>query len=233
MRRAVEAGRILRCPKCKDGLVKPGIVFFGEELPERFSLSSDDLPQCDLLIVMGTSLVVFPFAGLVGMVGEDCPRLLINREKAAEIPEEMFQQGARRNGFFWGEGNVRDALYLVSGGGGRGPFGWGGQHQGCAAHVRSSERSQEARRGALLWPLHTHTHSTLPNCERVKSCPCFLRLQLHAAVLFSPRAEARLFCPPAESALHMQGDCDQGVLDLCAGERTALRHRFAYAHKCR
>ncbi|KAJ3591350.1 hypothetical protein NHX12_009295 [Muraenolepis orangiensis] len=52
------------------------IVFFGESLP--------DFPQCDLLIVMGTSLQVQPFAGLVGRVSKSCPRLLINMEKAGE-----------------------------------------------------------------------------------------------------------------------------------------------------
>ena len=38
--------------------------------------------RCDLLLVMGTSLVVQPFASLVDRVPPDCPRLLINREKA-------------------------------------------------------------------------------------------------------------------------------------------------------
>lgn len=47
--------------------VKPDIVFYGEELPERFYIrSAADMPVADLLLVMGTSLVVYPFAGLVG-----------------------------------------------------------------------------------------------------------------------------------------------------------------------
>ena len=41
------------------GLVKPDIVFFGEDLPQRFySLRLADFSHCDLLIVMGTSLEV-------------------------------------------------------------------------------------------------------------------------------------------------------------------------------
>ena len=41
------------------GLVKPDIVFFGEDLPDRFhSLQRQDFLKCDLLIVMGTSLEV-------------------------------------------------------------------------------------------------------------------------------------------------------------------------------
>ena len=67
----------------KGGLVKPKIVFFGEELPERFArLHRTDLANCDLLIVMGTSLVVHPFAGLVGYAARSAPRLLINRDQA-------------------------------------------------------------------------------------------------------------------------------------------------------
>lgn len=41
------------------GLVKPDIVFFGEDLPARFySLRFQDFSKCDLLIIMGTSLEV-------------------------------------------------------------------------------------------------------------------------------------------------------------------------------
>jgi len=54
-----------KCSKC-DGIVKPDVVFFGENLPPRFfHCAEKDMPKCDLLIVMGTSLVVQPFASLV------------------------------------------------------------------------------------------------------------------------------------------------------------------------
>ncbi|CAJ1066224.1 NAD-dependent protein deacetylase sirtuin-2 [Xyrichtys novacula] len=75
---------IPQCDKCSS-LVKPDIVFFGENLPVRFFTSMKmDFPRCDLLIVMGTSLQVQPFAGLVGRVSKSCPRLLINMEKAGQ-----------------------------------------------------------------------------------------------------------------------------------------------------
>jgi NAD+-dependent protein deacetylase sirtuin 2 len=70
-------------PTCKNcnGIVKPDIVFFGENLPERFHvLPHRDFKQCDLLIIMGTSLQVQPFASLIDYVSDDCVRLLINRE---------------------------------------------------------------------------------------------------------------------------------------------------------
>ncbi|XP_053693459.1 NAD-dependent protein deacetylase Sirt2-like [Sabethes cyaneus] len=70
-------------PTCAcGGVIKPDIVFFGEGLPERFHvLPHKDFAECDLLIIMGTSLTVQPFASLVEYVGDDCVRLLINRDK--------------------------------------------------------------------------------------------------------------------------------------------------------
>uniref|UniRef100_A0A1Q3F385 Putative sirtuin 5 n=1 Tax=Culex tarsalis TaxID=7177 RepID=A0A1Q3F385_CULTA len=70
-------------PTCScGGVIKPDIVFFGEGLPERFHvLPHQDFAQCDLLIIMGTSLTVQPFASLVEYVNDDCVRLLINRDK--------------------------------------------------------------------------------------------------------------------------------------------------------
>merc|ERR1712014_506158 len=62
-------------------LVKPNIVFFGEELPKRFGqLSRGDLWTCDLLLVLGTSLVVQPFAGLLSQVCRRAPHVLVNRD---------------------------------------------------------------------------------------------------------------------------------------------------------
>lgn len=52
--------------KCCKGVVKPDIVFFGESLPNRFyHCMETDFSQCDLLIILGSSLVVQPFASLV------------------------------------------------------------------------------------------------------------------------------------------------------------------------
>ncbi|XP_071831999.1 NAD-dependent protein deacetylase sirtuin-3-like isoform X2 [Apostichopus japonicus] len=71
-------------PRCKrpscTGVVKPDIVFFGEDLPKRFFYYLKDLPQCDMVIIMGTSLEVYPFAGIVNSARGYIPRILINRE---------------------------------------------------------------------------------------------------------------------------------------------------------
>ncbi|XP_056877703.1 NAD-dependent protein deacetylase sirtuin-3, mitochondrial isoform X1 [Takifugu flavidus] len=84
LRPEVMSGKVPRCPTCK-GVVKPDIVFFGEELPRHFLKYLKDFPLADLLIVMGTSLEVShgevePFASLAGAVRSSVPRLLINRD---------------------------------------------------------------------------------------------------------------------------------------------------------
>jgi len=92
----------------KGNLVKPKIVFFGESLPERFAvLREEDMPSCDLLIVLGTSLVVHPFAGLVSAVVGAVPRMLINRDPAGTCD-------ALETGFRFqkeGAGNWRDVFH--------------------------------------------------------------------------------------------------------------------------
>jgi NAD-dependent deacetylase sirtuin 2 len=73
-----QSEEVPKCETCKS-VVKPDIVFFGEMLPRRFfTLSEQDFPLCDLLIVIGTSLTVHPFASLVELVPKDVPRLAIN-----------------------------------------------------------------------------------------------------------------------------------------------------------
>ncbi|XP_075773354.1 NAD-dependent protein deacetylase sirtuin-2 isoform X4 [Pelodiscus sinensis] len=75
-----------KCDKCQS-LVKPDIVFFGESLPPRFfALMQSDFQKVDLLIILGTSLQVQPFASLVSRVPTNTPRLLINKEKTGQGP---------------------------------------------------------------------------------------------------------------------------------------------------
>jgi len=109
MQAAVEAGKSgLDALNAEyGGKCKPRIVFFGEGLPKRFDLAEADFPQCDLLLVMGTSLVVQPFAGLVAAVGEDVPRLLINREMRGLDGCQGLEGGFR---FHLEEQNYRDVF---------------------------------------------------------------------------------------------------------------------------
>eukprot|EP01127_Copromyxa_protea_P016435 TRINITY_DN4889_c0_g1_i11.p1 TRINITY_DN4889_c0_g1~~TRINITY_DN4889_c0_g1_i11.p1 ORF type:complete len:725 (+),score=123.66 TRINITY_DN4889_c0_g1_i11:408-2582(+) len=85
-------------PTCQfcEGILQPDIVLFGQGLPSRFFDCADDLKECDLLIVMGTSLKVYPFAGLVNSVRDDVPRLLFNNEAVGPFTkgvQEKIQDG--------------------------------------------------------------------------------------------------------------------------------------------
>ncbi|CAJ1050084.1 NAD-dependent protein deacetylase sirtuin-3%2C mitochondrial [Xyrichtys novacula] len=97
LRPDVMSGTVPRCPTCT-GVVKPDIVFFGEELPRHFFKYLTDFPLADLLIVMGTSLEVEPFASLAGAVRSAVPRLLINRDLVGPFawrrrPQDVVQLG--------------------------------------------------------------------------------------------------------------------------------------------
>lgn len=55
------------CPRCQ-GLLRPHIVWFGESLaPEDLSQCTQVLRTTDVLIVIGTSGVVYPAAGFAGL----------------------------------------------------------------------------------------------------------------------------------------------------------------------
>jgi len=84
MQENVSSQRVPHCLKCK-GLVKPDIVFFGESLPDSFIRGMGSLQNADLLIILGTSLTVHPFASLSHRVPSSCPRVLINLEEVGGI----------------------------------------------------------------------------------------------------------------------------------------------------
>ncbi|KAI6711636.1 hypothetical protein JHW43_005848 [Diplocarpon mali] len=86
MKVAVEKGDVPHCmvPQC-NGLVKPDIVFFGEALPESFHSNRDVPVMADLVIVMGTSLSVHPFASLPSQARDGVPRVLINKEVVGDF----------------------------------------------------------------------------------------------------------------------------------------------------
>lgn len=96
------------------GIIKPDIVFFGENLPDKFYRhSGSDLKQCDLVIIMGTSLEVQPFASLPSQANKNCVRLLINMEKVGERGAGVFGMLFPGGGLnFDGPDNYRDIAWL-------------------------------------------------------------------------------------------------------------------------
>lgn len=100
-----EQGEAWQAPTCSTcgAPLRPDIVFFGEPLPETFTLlSGKDLKVCDLLIVVGTALSVYPVAGLVQQVAMLTPRLLINSEAVGVWRESIKSDVNYRDVFYQG-----------------------------------------------------------------------------------------------------------------------------------
>ena len=68
------------CTCSSESIIKPDIVFYGEALPPVFYDSIPlDFPKADLLLIMGTSLNVYPVAWLINETTPRCPVILINK----------------------------------------------------------------------------------------------------------------------------------------------------------
>jgi NAD-dependent deacetylase len=82
MRAAFEAtGKAPRCRRCL-GLVKTATISFGQQMPEAAMLRArEEAMAADLFIVLGSSLVVYPAAGLpVLAVRNGASLAIVNRE---------------------------------------------------------------------------------------------------------------------------------------------------------
>ena len=66
-------------------LLRPHIVFFGEAVP-MFDKAKDLVQQADLLIVVGTSLAVYPAASLVGWVKNNDVPIYVVDPSVPKIP---------------------------------------------------------------------------------------------------------------------------------------------------
>eukprot|EP00829_Urostomides_striatus_P012476 TRINITY_DN3287_c0_g4_i3.p1 TRINITY_DN3287_c0_g4~~TRINITY_DN3287_c0_g4_i3.p1 ORF type:complete len:466 (+),score=149.25 TRINITY_DN3287_c0_g4_i3:48-1400(+) len=88
----------MMCEKCNLP-VKPDIVFFGEQLPKKFFEHLDEIEnECDMLIVIGSSLQVIPVSLIPYKIKEQAPRLIINMEypetlESDKRPVDVFFQG--------------------------------------------------------------------------------------------------------------------------------------------
>lgn len=90
----------ITCEACGNPTVKPTIVLFRGAMPQQFHRRvAEDLPECDLLIIMGTSLQVAPANSLVYRIPPTALRMVMNNEKVG-----------RRLGIVYGEESVRDVF---------------------------------------------------------------------------------------------------------------------------
>ena len=77
----VASGKLPLCEKC-DGIVKTATISFGQAMPEiQMARAQDETQSCDLFIVLGSSLVVYPAAGFPRIAKRRGARLVIvNRD---------------------------------------------------------------------------------------------------------------------------------------------------------
>ncbi|SCU98014.1 LAMI_0F12574g1_1 [Lachancea mirantina] len=99
-----------KCESCK-GLIKPKIVFFGENLPSVFFDTWDGdlelLSKDHIVIVAGTSLSVYPFAALPTEVPKATPRALLNLQVAGD-----FKSNPRKSDMIF-KGEAEEAAEVI------------------------------------------------------------------------------------------------------------------------
>ena len=80
MQRAIRDQKILNCTEEDCGApVKPNIVFFGEQMPDAFMETSNQIESnVDLCLIMGTALAVAPFSWLPFDLADGVPQVLFN-----------------------------------------------------------------------------------------------------------------------------------------------------------
>ncbi|MFZ5668682.1 MAG: SIR2 family NAD-dependent protein deacylase [Pseudomonadota bacterium] len=83
----VDEGRIPTCRDCGE-LVKSATISFGQQMPEEPMLRAEaETLACDLFLVLGSSLVVYPAAGFPLLAKRNGARLVIvNREATDQDP---------------------------------------------------------------------------------------------------------------------------------------------------
>ncbi|KAF2626157.1 NAD-dependent deacetylase sirtuin-5 [Macroventuria anomochaeta] len=92
-----------KCPKCKRGLLRPGVVWFNERLPSDVLEDVDtwmDEDDIDLIMVIGTSAKVYPAAGYVDIARRKGARVaVINMDKGDAPASGLYS----RDWFFEGD----------------------------------------------------------------------------------------------------------------------------------
>ncbi|KAJ5612774.1 SIR2 family histone deacetylase [Penicillium lagena] len=96
-----------QCPKCKNGLLRPGVVWFGESLPAGTLRAVDNWmeagPPVDLMLVIGTSSRVWPAAGYVDEARDKGARVAVINMDPDDLPGSGLDHG---DWFFQGDAGV-------------------------------------------------------------------------------------------------------------------------------
>lgn len=95
------------CPECKEGLLRPGVVWFGESLPLHTLEMVDNWlhsgPGVDLILVIGTSARVYPAAGYVDKARARGARVAVVNMDRNDVGYSGLKEG---DWFFQGDAGV-------------------------------------------------------------------------------------------------------------------------------
>jgi NAD-dependent deacetylase len=84
-REFLETGRVGPCADC-GGIVKSATISFGQMMPEEpMRRAEEETLSCDLFIVLGSSLTVYPAAGFPGMAYERGAKLVIVNQQTTDM----------------------------------------------------------------------------------------------------------------------------------------------------
>ena len=82
------SGKLPLCVKC-DGIVKTATISFGQAMPEiQMARAQDETMACDLFIVLGSSLVVYPAASFPRIAKRRGARLVIVNREATDQDDD-------------------------------------------------------------------------------------------------------------------------------------------------
>lgn len=86
----IEGWELKLSDKCDEGYpLRPHVVWFGEEVP-MLDMAAKIFAQADILLVIGTSLQVYPVAGLVHMCKDDCIKIIVDPNADSIRPNTRF-----------------------------------------------------------------------------------------------------------------------------------------------
>ncbi|KAL5000144.1 DHS-like NAD/FAD-binding domain-containing protein [Aspergillus recurvatus] len=94
------------CPECKEGLLRPGVVWFGESLPVQTLDSVDNWMnegKIDLMLVIGTSSRVWPAAGYAEQARAKGARVAVVNMDPNDMGKGRFTS---KDWFFQGDAGV-------------------------------------------------------------------------------------------------------------------------------
>ena len=82
--KGIQEGFVVKCDIC-GGPCKPNIVFYHEDVNEKFYEKIKESDDFDLVIIMGTSLQVLPFAQIPSMMKLSSWKVVFNKDKVGRF----------------------------------------------------------------------------------------------------------------------------------------------------